>query len=57
MAVGICLHLQWEHIFKDMGIIHTNGRIKSEPSVVYDTNQKMAPAQWKRAQQEFHSQA
>lgn len=45
------------YIFKDMGIIHTNGRIKSEPSVVYDTNQKMAPAQWKRAQQEFHSQA
>lgn len=32
MAVGICLHLQWEQIFKDMGIAHTNWRIKSEPS-------------------------
>lgn len=32
MAVGICLHLQWEQTFKDMGIAHTNWRIKSEPS-------------------------
>lgn len=57
MAVGICLHLQWERIFKDMGIIHTNWRIKSEPSVVYDTNLKMVPTQWKHPQQECHSQA
>lgn len=45
MPVGVCLHLQWEQNFKDIGITHTNRRIKSEPSMVYDTNrlQRMVP--------------